>query len=505
MRRLLLAAAATLLATTGLSPARAQAQTLRIALREDADILDPTLARTYVSRIVFAGLCDKLFDLNDKLETVPQLALSYAWTTPTELVIKLRPDVVFHDGERMDAEAVRYSLMRHLTMSGSFRRSEINVMDRVEVVDPLTVKIVLKAPSSPFLAQLTDRAGMIVSPKAAEAAGKDFGLKPVCAGPFRFVERVPQDRIVLERFAQYWNKDAIKLDRVTYQPIPDSSVRLANLQAGGIDLSEQIVPTDVPAVKANPRLRMVESDSLGYQTIAFNVANGPRAKTALGQDSRVRRAFELSIDKGALVQVVYNGLYATTAQAISPASPFHVAGVKPLERDVAKAKALLKEAGVALPVVVNMTVPNNPDLRQVGEILQSMAGEAGFDVRLTASEYASALSAANRGEFEAFVTAWSGRVDPDGNLFGFLHSGGVLNDGKYANPKVDALLEQARAVADVPGRRAIYAEMFEQTKQDLPILYLWQQKNLVGMSTRVSGFVPVSDGMIRLQGVSLAK
>jgi peptide/nickel transport system substrate-binding protein len=346
---------------------------------------------------------------------------------------------------------------------------------------------------------------MIVSPKAAEAAGKDFGLKPVCAGPFRFVERVPQDRIVLERFAQYWNKDAIKLDRVTYQPIPDSSVRLANLQAGGIDLSEQIVPTDVPAVKANPRLRMVESDSLGYQTIAFNVANGPRAKTALGQDSRVRRAFELSIDKGALVQVVYNGLYATTAQAISPASPFHVAGVKPLERDVAKAKALLKEAGVALPVVVNMTVPNNPDLRQVGEILQSMAGEAGFDVRLTASEYASALSAANRGEFEAFVTAWSGRVDPDGNLFGFLHSGGVLNDGKYANPKVDALLEQARAVADVPGRRAIYAEMFEQTKQDLPILYLWQQKNLVGMSTRVSGFVPVSDGMIRLQGVSLAK
>ena len=500
MRRLILG-----VCTAALMGSAASAQTMRIALREDPDILDPTLARTYVSRIVFAGMCDKLFDINEKLETVPQLALSYEWTTPTELVIKLRLGVVFHDGEKMDAASVKYSLERHLTMSGSFRRSEISAMDHVDVVDPLTVRIVLKAPSSPFLAQLTDRSGMIVSPKAAEAAGKDFGLKPVCAGPFRFVERVPQDRITLERFPQYWNADAIKLERVTYQPIPDSSVRLANLQAGSIDLSEQIVPTDVPTVKANPKLRMVESDSLGYQTIAFNLANGPRSSRPLGQDSRVRRAFELSIDKTALVQVVYNGLYATTAQAVAPNSPFYTPAVKPLERDVAKAKALLKEAGVTLPVVINMTVPNNPDLRQVGEILQSMAQEAGFDVRLTASEYASALTAANRGDFEAFVTAWSGRVDPDGNLYSFLHTGGVLNDGRYSNPKVDDLLDRARAISDVGQRRALYGEMWQQTRQDLPILYLWQQKNLVGMSAKVTGFKPVSDGMIRLQGVSLAK
>ena len=500
MRRLILG-----VCTAALMGSAASAQTMRIALREDPDILDPTLARTYVSRIVFAGICDKLFDINEKLETVPQLALSYEWATPTELMIKLRPGVVFHDGEKMDAASVKYSLERHLTMSGSFRRSEISAMDHVDVVDPLTVRIVLKAPSSPFLAQLTDRSGMIVSPKAAEAAGKDFGLKPVCAGPFRFVERVPQDRITLERFPQYWNAEAIKLERVTYQPIPDSSVRLANLQAGSIDLSEQIVPTDVPTVKANPKLRMVESDSLGYQTIAFNLANGPRSNRPLGQDSRVRRAFELSIDKTALVQVVYNGLYATTAQAVAPNSPFYTPAVKPLERDVAKAKALLKEAGVTLPVVINMTVPNNPDLRQVGEILQSMAQEAGFDVRLTASEYASALTAANRGDFEAFVTAWSGRVDPDGNLYSFLHTGGVLNDGRYSNPKVDDLLDRARAISDVGQRRTLYGEMWQQTRQDLPILYLWQQKNLVGMSAKVTGFKPVSDGMIRLQGVSLAK
>ncbi len=501
MRKLFLAAAC---AATMLSGA-AHAQTLRIALREDPDILDPTLARTYVGRIAFAGLCDKLFDINEKLEIVPQLALSYEWTDPTNLVIKLRPGVEFHDGEKLDAAAVKYSLERHLNMAGSFRRSEIGVMDRVEVVDPLTLRIVLKTASSPFVSQLTDRAGMIVSPKAAEAAGKDFGLKPVCAGPFRFVERVPQDRIVLERFPEYWDAGSIKLERVVYQPIPDSSIRLANLQAGSVELSEQILPTDADAVRNNPKLRLVTSDYLGYWGITINLANGPLAKTPLGSDARVRQAFELSLDKATIAQVVYNNIYTPLAQALSPSSPYYDVAIQPRERDVARAKALLKEAGVTLPVPVALTVPNNPDQRQVGEIVQAMAAEAGFDVRITASEYASALAAATRGDFEAFSTGWSGRVDPDGNLYSFMHSGGALNDGKYANPKVDALLDQTRIVQDVAGRRALFDQILEQTRQDLPILYLYNPKNVVGMSARVTGFRPVPDGMIRLQGVSLAK
>ena len=483
----------------------AQAQTLRVALREDPDILDPTLARTYVGRIVFAGLCDKLFDINEKLEIVPQLALSYTWTDPTDLVIKLRPGVVFHDGETLVAAAVKYSLERHLTMQGSFRRSEINAMDRVEVVDPLTVRIVLKTASSPFVSQLTDRAGMIVSPKAAEAAGKDFGLHPVCAGPFRFVERVPQDRIVLERFPKYWDAEAIKLDRVVYLPIPDSSIRLANLQAGSIELSEQILPTDADAVRGNPRLRLVTSDNLGYWGITINLGNGPRAKTPLGSDVRVRQAFELSLDKATINQVVYNGIYTPVSQGLSPSSPYYDKAVQPQERDVARAKALLKEAGAALPVPVALTVPNNPDQRQAGEIIQAMAAEAGFEVKITASEYASALAASNRGDFEAFANGWSGRADPDGNLFTFMHSGGALNDSHYANPKVDELLDQARAVQDVAARRGLYGQVVEQLSKDLPIVYLNNPKNVVGMSARVTGFRPVPDGLIRLQGIGMAK
>ena len=499
MRQLLLAATC----AAALHSA-ASAQTLRIALREDADILDPTLARTYVGRIVFAGLCDKLFDINEKLEIVPQLAVGHTWTDPTTLEIKLRDGVTFHDGEPFNAAAVKYSLERHLTMQGSYRRSEISVIDSVEAVDPLTVRIKLKTASAPFLAQLADRSGMIVSPKAAEAAGKDFGLRPVCTGPFRFVERVAQDRIVLERFANYWDKASIKLDRVVYLAIPDSSIRLANLQSGSIEMTEQVLAPDVEAVRKNPRLKLALSDYLGYQGITFNVGAGPRANTPIGKDARVRRAFELSLDRDALVQVVYAGMYTPTAQAVPSESPFFVPEVKPPARDVAKAKALLREAGYTGPVPVALTVPNNPDIRQAAEVIQSMAAEAGFDVKLTVMEFASSLQAETRGDFEAYMLAWSGRVDADGNLYSFIRTGGALNNQKYSNPKVDELLDKARAVPDVGQRRAIYADMWKLMQQDLPILYLWTQRNIVGMSVKVNGFRPVSDGMIRLQGVTLA-
>ena len=131
--------------------------------------------------------------------------------------------------------------------SNGLLRSQI---DKVEAVDPLTVRLLLKAPFSPLIAQLTDRAGMMVSPKAVKEAGDKFVNKPVCAGPFKFADRVVQDHITLERFADYWDKDRIHFDRVTYRPIPDSTVRLANLRAGALDLIERVYATDIPAARA---------------------------------------------------------------------------------------------------------------------------------------------------------------------------------------------------------------------------------------------------------------
>src|SRR5215470_9710241 len=232
--------------------------TVRIGINEDPDNLDPTLAGSFVGRIIFAGVCDKLFDIDANLGIIPQLALGYEWSDGNRtLDIRLRPNVVFHDGEPFDAEAVKFTLERHLTMQGSFRRGEISVLQSVEVTGPLSVRLHLSAPFIPILAHFADRAGLMVSPKAARAAGTEFGNHPVCAGPFRFVERVAQDRIVLERFPQYWNASEIHIDRVVYQPIPSSTVRLANLQAGALELSERVLPTEMAAIRRDSRLRLV--------------------------------------------------------------------------------------------------------------------------------------------------------------------------------------------------------------------------------------------------------
>src|SRR6187397_3656306 len=226
--------------------------TLRIGLAEDPDVLDPTMARTFVGRIVFAGLCDKLFDLDEKLNIVPQLATGHQWSPDYKaLTIKIRPGVTFHDGEKLDAAAVKFNIERHKTMQGSNRRGELSLVATVDVVDPMTVRLNLSQPFSPLLAQLSDRAGMMVSPKAAQAEGDRFGAKPVCSGPFKFVERVAQDRIVLEKYAGYWNKGAVNFERVVYLPIVDATVRLANLKSGQLDFIERMAPSDVPGLKSD--------------------------------------------------------------------------------------------------------------------------------------------------------------------------------------------------------------------------------------------------------------
>jgi peptide/nickel transport system substrate-binding protein len=498
LQRLLLAAGFGALLVTS-----AIAQTLHIGLRQDPDLLDPTLGSSYVGRIVFAGMCDKLFDIDTKLAIVPQLATGYEWKDPTHLVIHLRDGVLFEDGEKLNADAVKYKLTRDLTAKGSMRRGEVSSIDSIDIIDPLTVQLNLKAPAAQLLAQLTDRAGIMISPKAAEAAGDRFGLHPVCAGPFSFVERVAQDHITLKRFAGYWDAPSIHFDQVVYQVNPNASVRLANLEAGALDLVEYILPTDVDAVKRDPKLAIAVGDSLAYTGITVNTGNGSAAQTILGQNALVRQAFELSLDREALIQVVYNGIYTPTAQANPPSSPYYMQDFVPPPRDIAKAKSLLQQAGVKPPVLVTLTITNETDIQQAGEVIQSMAREAGFDVKLRTMEFASSLQAAYAGDFDSYLIGWSGRADPDGNMWQLLHSGATFNYGHYGNDAVDKALDDARTVSAVDQRRAFYAKVWQQERKDLPLIYLWTPRNIVGLKKRLTGFRQVPDGLIRLQGLAL--
>jgi peptide/nickel transport system substrate-binding protein len=484
--------------------ASAQAQTtLRIGLAEDPDILDPTLARTYVGRIVFASFCDKLFDIDEKINIVPQLALSHETSADgKEVTIKLRPGVKFQDGEPFNAEAAKFSLERHLTMQGSFRKPELAALDHVDVVDPLTIKLILKAPFSPLIAQLTDRAGMMVSPKAAKEQGDKFGLHPVCAGPYKFVERVQQDRIVFEKFADYWNKDNVFIDRLVFLPIVDATVRLANLKSGGLDLLERLLATDIKAVQADPKLKLSTAIELGYQGVTLNIGND-KAKGPLSQSAKVRQALDLSIDREAINQVVFNGEFKPGNQWVNPDHPYYQQAFPVRPRDVAKAKALLKEAGVTPPVNVDFMVPKGAETEAVAQVIQSMAAEAGFDMKIRVTEFATSLKQAEAGEYQAFMLAWSGRIDPDGNSYIFLRTGAPQNYSVWSNAEADKALDGARLVTEQAKRKAIYERLTKLALDEEPILYIYHRKILIAHTTRLEGYKQMPDGLVRVIGLKL--
>ena len=493
----------TALLLIGLAAAPALAQTvLRIGLNDDPDALDPTISRAYTGRLVFAAFCDKLFDVTPDLKIVPQLATGYEWAANGRSVtIKLRPGVKFHDGEPLNAEAVRFNIERHLNTPGSFRKSEIGEIKSVDVVNDLTVRLNLSQPLVPLIAALTDRAGMMVSPKAARELGDKFGTRPVCAGPYKFVERVAQGKIVGERFADYWDKGNVHIDRVEFVPITDSTARLASLRSGDLQMIERVSPTDLAQIRADNRLKVVGVPELGYQMIPLNLANGPRAKTL--SDVRVRQAIDLAIDRETLVKTVFNDEYIAGNQWVSPSSPYYNTKLPVRKRDVARARQLLKEAGQP-NLAFTLIVPPERDRQEASLVLQAMLAEAGIAVTLQTQENVTMLQNGRKGDFEAYFTFWSGRPDPDGNIFTFASCNGAQNDSKYCSADVDALLTKARHVADPAERKKLYDQVTEILLRDVPRLHLWHRRVFTGFSAKIQGFTPYPDGIIRLQGLKVS-
>jgi peptide/nickel transport system substrate-binding protein len=496
IRRLIFAAfAAVAFATPAL------ASELKIGLQEDVDTLDPDQSRSFVARIVYTALCDKLVDFTPSLKIVPRLATSWSWSPDGRvLTMNLRQGVKFQDETPFDAAAVVANIDRSMTLKESLRKSDLASVDHVEATGDYQVKFFLKHPDATLLAQLGDRAGMMKSPTALKAEGLKFTDNPVCSGPFKFVERVAQDRIVLKKFKDYWNAKKVFIDKVTYLPIPDTTVRLANLRSGDIDMLERLSPTDLDSATKAPNLKVVKAVSLGYQSIMVNVANGNDAKNPIGQQKLIREAFSWAIDRKALNQVVFNGAYEPGNQSFSPTSPWYDKAIPVPDRDIDKAKALMKKAGVD-HLQVSMMVPNDPQDLQAAQVIQSMVADAGFDLKLNAMEFATLLSQEAAGNYQLSYIDWSGRVDPDGDIYSFVTCKGDLNDMKYCNPKVERLMNAARVSTDNAVRKQDYDAAEAILDRDLPIIYLYHRTWIWALRKDVTGFMPSPDGMIRLEGV----
>ncbi|ADO43089.1 ABC transporter substrate-binding protein [Ketogulonicigenium vulgare] len=486
--------------TAALIAGAAQAQSISIGLLSDPDLLDPDRSRTFVGKVVFQSMCDTLVDVDADLNYVPELATAWSLDeSETALTFNLREGVVFHDGTPFNAAAVAANFERSLTLPDSLRRTELASVESVEVVDDLTVILHLKAPDSTLMSQLTGQPGMMKSPTAFNN-GSDFAQNPVCAGPYVFDSRVQNDRITLTRFADYYEPERYHFDSVTYLPVPDSTVRLANLRSGALQIIERVDPSDLDSMRSDSNVALAEAPSLGWRGLEVNL----NADTPMANDLRVRQAFDLAIDRDIINQVLGHGVLTPNRQPFAPMHFAYDPEIRADGRDVERARALLTEAGYDR-VPVELLFANNTLAQSLMEMIQAMAGEAGFDVSLRATEFSAMQAALAEGNYEVGQAGWAGRVDPDGNFANFIYCDGSLNDTGFCSPEVDRLWTAAKETSDVAARTALYSEAMALVNAEMPYVFLYTEGYSYGLDAALTGFIPHPDGVVRLQDVSFTQ
>jgi peptide/nickel transport system substrate-binding protein len=488
-------------------PAR-QGGDLVMALSSEPDRLDPTTSSSLYTRYVMNTMCEKLYDIDAEGDLVPQLATALPSVSPDGLTVTIpvRTGIRFADGTPFDAAAVVTTLQRHLTMEGSTRRGELGPIAGMEAPDASTVVIRYERPFAPLTASLADRAGMMLSPKAIAELGADFGRSPVCVGPFKFAERVPQTSITVVRDPNYYAADQVHLDSITYRIMTDPNIRAANLRSGDVQVADRISPQDVDALQLEDGIGVLQIGSLGYQAVTFNLGNvdgtGEPPQpigTPIASDPRVRQAFALSMDRTALVYSVFNNWYDPACSPIPADSPFSTPASEACQpHDPARAQQLLAEAGVPTPYRLTMLVSNDADNLRFAQALQASVRAGGFEIVIQPVEYSTLLDVQERGDFEALHLGWSGRIDPHGNTFNFLTTEASSNYSGYSNPEVDRLLREAAQLTDPAARAETYGRVVEIVQRDLPILYVYRLRNLTAYTTDVAGIETYADGVVRL-------
>jgi peptide/nickel transport system substrate-binding protein len=517
-RRALAVSAAALLACLGLVAAAAAREsgpgsaaagkTLTVGLAEDPDALDPTLARTFVGRMVFLSMCEKLYDVNKNLQIVPQLAarMPKVSSDGKTMTIRLRAGIKFNDGTPLNAQAVKISLDRDRTLARSARASELTPVSSVTTSGSRTVVLHLSAPFAPLTSLLADRAGMVMSPTQLGKLGNSFASNPVCVGPFQFVSRTAGDRIVLKKSNVYYNKSKVKLGGIVYRIIDEPNTMAVNLRSHGIDVGDRLAATSLSSIRHDSSLRLIKAITIGYQGLTLNIGNKtglrhPYANvgTPLAKHSGLRRAFELSLDRGTINRVVFNNLNLPDCSPISPVlKAWRDPSFKCPKHNLALAKRLVKASGEKTPISVNLMLGTDSVNAKLGAVIQSEAGKAGFKVNLQPTEFTTSLNRADAGQFDTFAVGFSGRVDPDGTTYGFIHTGGSLNDSGYSNKTVDRLMDGARASRKLAARKAAYYKAFKIVQRDRPLIYLWHPINYTGVSKKISGVQVFGDGLIRV-------
>lgn len=470
---------------------------MTIGVRREAGELDIHKPSIGTVRQYARALYNPLFAVDLKGKVSGELVESWEVPDPTTYLLKLRKDVKFHDGTDLNAEAVKFSIDRQKDPAeAAFYRGELVNVQRAEVVDPLTVRLVLENPDSTLPARLSDRAGWVVSPAAVKKCGKDYALHPVGTGPFEFVEWVKDDHLSLKRFDGYWEKDDSGgklpyLDTLQFKPFPDLTVMFTSIRTGNLDIIEIVLPSDVDKVKADPNLRLDTGTGQNW-TVAFNTRVPPF------NDVHLRRAVAWALDREAIHKAIFFSLGSPKAYLVSPDNWAFDPNGPLYSLDAAKSKAELAAANKANGFKFTLHVNNITIDTQLGQVIKAQLAPVGIDVDVVTLEGPVAASRRISGDYEASMSQQPPAADPDQDVGLSARSTGTSNSMGYNNPKVDELLDKARAAIKQEERAPLYHQVQQILFEDAPAAYIHRDADLKVLRADVQGYPTPFDGYIRV-------
>ncbi|CAH1694989.1 Peptide/nickel transport system substrate-binding protein [Hyphomicrobiales bacterium] len=441
---------------------------LTVDLVNEPSSLDPQVQWNPDSYFVYRNIFDNLVTRDDKGEIVPQIATSWKYLSDTDIEFQIRDDVTFHDGKKLTAEDIAFSVQRITDPKfGSPQLSQFNKIIKAEAVNPTTVKLTTDGAYPALLAQLVKLS--IVPKHVVEAVGKDeFNLKPVGSGPYKFDNWQRGVQVTLSANPTYWGQKG-PFPTAVFRAVPDAATRVANLQAGTTDLAVTLDSDLAAQLKNSPRAKVLSVLTERVAYLAMNVQKAPL------NDPKLREAIAYAIDKEGLVDGILGGYDKAVPQMLSPAHVGWVEGIEALPFDLAKAKALVAEAGPKGKQEIGLLTSPVYDQRVV-QAIQQMLREAGLNVKIDMTDMATWLKQMQSGPDvipQMAFSRWSCACqDADGVLFPILHSSsGWAN----ANDKaIDSLLVEARQTLDEKKRLEAYRGVHERVRTERFIIPLYQ-------------------------------
>lgn len=441
---------------------------IRVGSDQNPTTMDPAMYQDLASAQVMRNVFETLVAYDADVKEIHPL-IAESWEVSADLkewTFKLKKGVrfqkgKFQNGREVTAEDVKYSFEREISISPMVR---LYMVEKVEVIDRYTVKIVLKYPYAPFLTVLTDIGAAIVPKEECEGWGEEFTLHPVGTGPFKLVEWVKDSHMVFERNEDYWDEKPY-LKQIVYKFIPDKSVLTVALLSGEVDITSDILDQDIPKVKSNPNVDPIMVGGCNVYAVYLNSSKGPTT------DKKVREAFFRGIDVQQLVKVIFpNGTAEAAYGPIPTGSWAYNPNVKSFypNYDPEKAKQLLKEAGHEnQPVKLTIYTPEDPNRRKAAVIIQSMLKKIGFDIEVQSLEWGAFTATTSKGEADAYTIGWTWYPDPEFFIFYMFHSsrkGTYGNGGGYNNPEVDKYIELGESSVDQNERTEYYRKAEELIK-----------------------------------------